>query len=60
MKDVEIQKQYLERKVNYEATAKVPRKTRKRVLQQLSLKATEEQTKTWDINDARAQSITTK
>ena len=44
-KHVEIHKQYLERKVSSEATAKAPKETRKRTLQQLSLEATEEQTK---------------
>ena len=59
-KHVEIHKQYLERKVSSEATAKAPKETRKRTLQQLSLEATEERTKTWDINDPRAQKITRK
>ena len=56
-KHVEIHKQYLERKTRSEATAKAPKETRKRTLQQLSLEATEERTKIWDINDPRAQRI---
>ena len=60
MKHVEIHKQYLKRKVSNEATAKAPKETRKRMLQKLLLKATEEQTKIWDINDLRAQRITRK
>ena len=59
-KHVDIHKQYLERKVSSEATAKAPKETRKRTLQQLSLEATEEQTKIWDINDSRAQKIIRK
>lgn len=58
MKHIEIHKQYLERKASNEATAKAPKETRKRTLQQLSLEATEERTKLWDINDPRAQRIT--
>jgi len=42
MKHVEIHKQYLERKGSNEATTKAPKETRKRTLQQLSLKATED------------------
>ena len=57
-KHVEIHKQYLERKARSEATTKAPKETRKRTLQQLSLEATEERTKIWDINDPRAQRIT--
>ena len=60
MKHVEIHKQYLEKKADKEATAKPPKETCKRALQQLSLEATEERTKVWDINDPRAQRITRK
>ena len=60
MKHVEIHKQYLERKASNEATVKTPKEMRKRMLQQLSLEATEERTKIWDINDPRAQRITRK
>jgi len=42
MKHMEIYKQYLKRKGSNEATAKAPKETQKRTLQQLSLKATEE------------------
>lgn len=55
MKHVKIHKQYLERKANKEATAKPPKEMHKRTLQQLSLEATEERTKIWDINEPRAQ-----
>ena len=43
---IEIYKQYLERKPRSEATAKEPKETRKRTLQQLSLEETKERTKT--------------
>ena len=51
---------YLKRKTNKEATAKPPKETNKRTLQQLLLEVTEEQKKIWDINESRTQRITRK
>ena len=59
-KYMKIHKQYLERKVSNKTTGKAPKETQKRTLQQLLLEVTEEQTKTWDIDDLTAQKIDRK
>jgi len=45
MKHMEMHKKYLERKANNEATAKPPKETYKRTMQQVSLEATDERTR---------------